>query len=58
MNSSWIRRLIVLAAVALVASACSNFTPDNTGEFARANEIKPGPGIFTGEKGKWVIFQK
>lgn len=58
MNSSCMRRLIVIAAVALLASACANFTPNNTGEFSRADEIKPGPGIFTGEKGKWVVFEK
>lgn len=56
-NRSWTRHLVALAAVAMLASACGTFKPDNSGEVSRADEIKPGPGIFTGEKGRWVIFE-
>jgi hypothetical protein len=58
MKRNRLRSLIAIAAVTVLAGACGTFTPDESGQFVRTDDIKPGPGIFTGESGKWVIFEK
>lgn len=43
----------MLLATVLGLGACANVKPYSYQ--ATADEIKPGPGLFTGNKGKWVI---
>ncbi len=57
MNGIKIGIVIVLALFALVFSACapSSYKPC---EYQSDRELKPGPGLFTGEKGTWTIYRK
>lgn len=43
----------VLACIALVMIAGCN---GKSFEYVNENEIPPGPGVFTGEKGEWTIY--
>ena len=49
-------RLIVLAGLAafLVLAACAS-SPEPF-DYQQNNELKPGPGIFTGEEGVYTIY--
>jgi hypothetical protein len=58
MTKPWMRHVIAFAALAFLVSACGSFKPNESGEFSRADDIPPGPGLFTGEKGKWVVYEK
>lgn len=45
-----------LLLLAFMLSACaSDYKPF---EFTPIDEIPPGPGVFTGEDGEWVIYRK
>ena len=48
----------VFLAVALVSclwvAGCA--TPPEPFEYEKSNELKPGPGIFTGEQGTYTIY--
>jgi len=52
--------LYLLAAVAIpfVLSSCSSATTGETFELLPADEMKSGPGLFSGEKGGFVIIGK
>lgn len=52
-----IRRVsIVLAlAILLALAACARGTPFQP---TAVDEIKPGPGLFTGEAGAFVLYRK
>lgn len=53
MRLKWIRRLTLVCMIAAGLAACSSApTPF---EYQDAREEKPGPGLFTGEKGGVVI---
>ena len=47
--------LAVVLAAALVLGACAHSEPF---EYESYNEVKPGRGVFTGEKGTWTIFRQ
>ncbi|MDJ0809377.1 MAG: hypothetical protein QNJ48_04970 [Desulfobacterales bacterium] len=47
--------LAAVLAVALVLGACAHSEPF---EYESYNEVKPGRGVFTGEKGTWTIFRQ
>jgi hypothetical protein len=44
----------VLGAL-LVLGACAHSEPF---AYESYNEVKPGPGVFTGEKGTWTIYRQ
>ena len=44
----------VLGAL-LVLGACAHSEPF---AYESYNEVKPGPGVFTGEKGTWMIYRQ
>jgi hypothetical protein len=44
----------VLGAL-LVLGACAHTEPF---EYESYNEVKPGSGVFTGEKGTWTIYRQ
>ncbi|MGD8268072.1 MAG: hypothetical protein PVG19_02570 [Desulfobacterales bacterium] len=44
----------VLGAL-LILGACAHTEPF---EYESYNEVKPGPGVFTGEKGTWTIYRQ
>ncbi len=50
------RRLLLVLAIALLLAlaACGRGTPFQP---AATDEIKPGPGLFTGEAGAFVIYR-
>lgn len=50
------RRLLLVLALALLLAlaACARGTPFQP---AATDEIKPGPGLFTGEAGRLVIYR-
>jgi hypothetical protein len=54
MNS--LKRLLVLVGVAsaLLVAGCA--TSPEPFEYQQNNELKPGPGIFTGEDGVYTIY--
>jgi hypothetical protein len=45
-----------MAAIMLLVCACA--TPPEPYEYVPYNEIKPGPGLFTGEEGTLTIYRK
>lgn len=53
---SIMKRCIVLAglAVALLLAACASSTEPF--EYQQNNELKPGPGLLTGEEGVYTIY--
>ncbi len=56
MNISMRRLSIVLGiAILLAVAACARGTPFQP---TAVDEIKPGPGLFTGEAGAFVIFRR
>ena len=48
------------AACLIFLSGCADLKvePSDSYQFSRADEIPPGPGMVTGEKGEWVIFSR
>jgi hypothetical protein len=51
-----LKRLIVLVAVVLGLLVAGCATPPEPFEYQSENELKPGPGIFTGEEGAYTIY--
>lgn len=51
------RRLSIVLAIAilLAVAACARGTPFQP---TAVDEIKPGPGLFTGEAGAFIIFRR
>ncbi len=51
------RRLSIVLAIAilLAVAACARGTPFQP---TAVDEIKPGPGLFTGEGGAFIIFRR
>lgn len=52
-----IRKALTVALVVLLLSACGQAKP-LVHDIPRPDEIPPGPGLFSGEDGKFVIFGK
>ena len=48
---------LAIALVALFLSACGPARPYAIDQ-PQPDEIPPGPGLFTGEQGEWVIIGK
>jgi hypothetical protein len=53
LKRKWIGCVVVLM---LLVCACA--TPPEPYEYVPDNEIKPGPGLFTGEEGTLTIYRK
>jgi len=50
-----LRRIVVLGVLAVwLLAGCA--TPPEPFEYQQSNELKPGPGIFTGEEGVYTIY--
>jgi hypothetical protein len=45
-----------LLAAVLGLAACATSTEPFA--YESYNEVKPGPGVFTGEKGTWTIYRQ
>ncbi len=52
-----IRTLGLAMAVAFLATACADFEIEEL-EYTAPNDLLPGPGMFSGEKGEWVIYSR
>ena len=50
-----LKRLIVLAGVVLGLLFAGCATPPEPFDYQKSNELKPGPGIFTGDEGSYTI---
>jgi len=49
------RRYMLFSVVAVwLMAGCA--TPPEPFEYQQSNELKPGPGIFTGEEGVYTIY--
>lgn len=48
-------RLAIATAAVALAAACGAYHPY---EYVDSKETKPGPGLFTGDDGEWVIYRK
>jgi len=44
-------------AVAFFATACADFEHEDI-EYTAPDDLLPGPGLFTGEEGEFVIFSR
>ncbi len=53
-----LRLALACALVALSLSACGQAKPLPWSEIAMPDEMKPGPGLFTGKDGRWVMYGK
>ena len=51
-----LKRLLVLVGVVLALLAAGCATPPEPFEYQQNNELKPGPGILTGEDGVFTIY--
>ncbi len=51
----WTVILIALFALAITSCASPSYKPY---EYRSDRELKPGPGLFTGEKGVYTIYKK
>lgn len=51
---------LVAALCLALLGGCADLEiePADSYQFSRADEIPPGPGMLTGEKGEWVIFSR
>lgn len=49
---SWVGILVAVLGLAACATSTEPF------EYESYNEVKPGPGVFTGEKGTWTIYRQ
>jgi hypothetical protein len=45
-------RFIIVSFVTLLLAGCNGKSFD----YVNPNEIPPGPGVFTGEKGEWTVY--
>ncbi len=45
----------VVAALAIVLTACGKAKPL---DYTQTGEIPPGPGLFSGDDGRFVVFRK
>ena len=52
------RRRLIGWVVVLMLLFCACATPPEPYEYVPDNEIKPGPGLFTGEEGSLTIYPK
>ncbi len=52
------RRLVVAAVLPLVFAGCSGIDAYDGERSLNRREIAPGPGLFTGEAGKWTILRR
>ena len=50
-----IRSFLIVLALAIGMSACAYFEP---APYIDQNETMPGPGLFTGESGEYVLIVK
>ena len=55
-HAAALRKGLICAFVALGLSACGQAKP--LGEVEQADEIPPGPGLFTGKDGRYIIYGK
>ena len=55
-HAAALRKSLICAFVVLGLSACGQAKP--LGEVEQPGEIPPGPGIFTGKDGRYIIFGK
>jgi hypothetical protein len=53
---STLKRLIVLVGVVLGLLVAGCATPPEPFDYQQNNDLKPGPGIFTGEEGSYTIY--
>jgi hypothetical protein len=51
-----LKRSIVLAGVVLGLLFAGCATPPEPFDYQKSNELKPGPGIFTGDEGSYTIY--
>jgi hypothetical protein len=51
-----LKRLIVMVGVVLGLLFTGCATPPEPFDYQQNNELKPGPGIFTGEEGVYTIY--
>lgn len=51
-----LKRSLILGGVGmwLLLAACA--TPPEPFEYKQSNDLKPGPGLFTGEEGTFTIY--
>ncbi|MCH7889303.1 MAG: hypothetical protein IIA00_08510 [Proteobacteria bacterium] len=55
-HAAALRKGFICAFVVLGLSACGQAKP--LGEVELVDEIPPGPGLFTGKDGKYIIYGK
>ena len=55
-HAAALRKGLICAFVALGLSACGQAKP--LGEVELKGEMKPGPGLFTGKDGKYILYGK
>jgi hypothetical protein len=53
-----LRRRLIGCVVVLMLLVCACATPPEPYRYVPDNEIKPGPGLFTGEEGALTIYRK
>ena len=51
-----LKRLLALVGVVLAFLVAGCATPPEPFEYQQNNELKPGPGILTGEEGVFTIY--
>jgi hypothetical protein len=52
------RRLVVAALFPLVLAGCSGIVTHEGERNLNRRELAPGPGLFTGEAGAWIILRR
>ncbi len=53
-SGAW-KRLVLLAVLAAGLAACSGVQPYS---YTPIDEIPPGPGLFSGEDGEFVLYSR
>ncbi len=53
-----LRLALACALVALSLSACGQAKPLPWSEIPMPDEMKPGPGLFSGQDGSYIIYGK
>ena len=51
-----IRMALAFALISLVVSACGPAKP-LVHDIAQPDEMKPGPGLFSGKDGKFILYR-